>query len=135
MDEWMYCDISDVSESEFPIHCAACRYLLTGLGEEGCCPECGQPFERRLRLWELWGDEAFRGAEEEQTRDSLFSLFLHSAIVTASMIGAFVGYAVLFGRIDCTTFAVWLALVTVLEAILLRSGSKARRESRAGKAR
>lgn len=47
------------TEEAFPIHCAACDYLLTGLGEEHRCPECGRPFNRDDRLRETYGEDAF----------------------------------------------------------------------------
>jgi len=34
--------------------CTRCRYPLEGLGEEGQCPECGEPFNRELviKTWQ-----------------------------------------------------------------------------------
>jgi hypothetical protein len=33
--------------------CLRCRYALSGLGDEGNCPECGAPFQR-ASLWQGW---------------------------------------------------------------------------------
>lgn len=35
--------------------CNTCRYILTGLPDEGACPECGQKYER-AELRGLWQD-------------------------------------------------------------------------------
>lgn len=49
-------DPANFPESDYPIHCVQCDYLLTGLSEERC-PECGTPFERGRRIV----DEHYRG--------------------------------------------------------------------------
>ncbi|MEN0019901.1 MAG: hypothetical protein AAF747_03345 [Planctomycetota bacterium] len=36
----------DQSESR-PVRCPGCRYVLTGLGEQGICPECGRAYVRQ----------------------------------------------------------------------------------------
>ena len=47
-------DLSWMSEEEYPVTCGRCGYNLTGLGEEGQCPECSQSFERADRLWTMY---------------------------------------------------------------------------------
>jgi hypothetical protein len=42
-------DPSQFPETEFPLHCPCCGYLLRGV-PDGPCPECGTPFERSLRI-------------------------------------------------------------------------------------
>jgi len=139
LDVWMRYDISAVSESEFPIHCINCGHLLAGLGSEGRCPECGESFERRLRLWELWGEAPFKEARTgRQSKVSVLGLFLHSAVVTGSFIAVFVAWGAVFGRIEvCTVFVVWLIVLAGLEAIILpkssASGDRNQTRQREGK--
>lgn len=59
MTDWTEQDISQVSESEFPVSCDRCEHALTGLGDRGVCPQCGHPFSRRKRLWQTYGPEVF----------------------------------------------------------------------------
>jgi predicted Zn-ribbon and HTH transcriptional regulator len=57
--DWTPPDTSGISEVDFPIVCDACGYSLKGLADEGRCPECGTAFDRRERLFGVYGPEAF----------------------------------------------------------------------------
>ncbi|MHC4697643.1 MAG: hypothetical protein ACYTFA_12975 [Planctomycetota bacterium] len=57
--EWMPPDSSAVAEVDLPFGCYACGWELSGLGEEGSCPECGIVFNREERLFDLYGPEVF----------------------------------------------------------------------------
>lgn len=52
-------DISHVNPDTFPVDCAVCGNRLQGAEAAGVCPRCGTAFERRLRLWQTHGPEAF----------------------------------------------------------------------------
>lgn len=41
-------------EEEYPVYCPDCDYLLRGLPDNHCCPECGRPFERGRLLVEQY---------------------------------------------------------------------------------
>ena len=52
-------DVADILEDDFPIDCVACGADLAGLGDKGECPKCAESFDRRERLLDLHGPEAF----------------------------------------------------------------------------
>lgn len=72
----------------YPVHCASCRYLLVGLGDDGRCPECGEPFSRRARLMDEYGPEAFAETARRAPRSTI--------VPAISLIGAAAIAAVLY---------------------------------------
>ena len=87
--DWTRVALSDVSEMEYPIKCIKCSYILTGLGNVGCCPECNTKFNRRHRLWVQYGSEKNRKLYISQWVSSLSSFLIsHSLIILAAIIGS-----------------------------------------------
>ncbi len=128
MTDWTEADVSRISETEFPVRCGRCDCALFGLGERGRCPECGQGFSRRERLWETHGPEAFADPEfddEQGEADdanaafvfAVFSVLLFTALFPLIVL---IGKSI-FGTIDlCFTVIAWLIVAFSLEWIAFR---------------
>jgi hypothetical protein len=126
MCDWTTCDISGISEADFPVRCDPCEQDLTGLGDVGRCPRCDCPFERRERLWTTYGPEAFAGVSpEESGRNSAWlTALLHSGIIAAGFLITALILGVLFEAAKIGTFiAVWLLIVLLAEFFWPRSGA------------
>ncbi|UCE61071.1 MAG: hypothetical protein JSU63_04840 [Phycisphaerales bacterium] len=59
LSDWKPPEPTNAEEKEYAIDCASCGCGLSDLGEEGVCVECGVPFRRRERLFDLYGPEVF----------------------------------------------------------------------------
>lgn len=86
--------------------CPGCGYSLTGLGDEGVCPECGRPFDQRTVVLFGWGRgthatalTATPGVAAALLAFQSFGM-LHSCINPASPPGLRAGM-----------FALWLGLI------------------------
>jgi len=126
MCDWTTCDISGISETDFPVRCAQCAQELTGLGDVGLCSRCDCPFERRERLWKSYGPEAFAGiSPEEYGRSSAWlTALLHSGIIAAGFLVTALILGVLFEATNIGTFiAVWFFTVLLAEFFWPRSGT------------
>jgi len=121
--DWHEPDLSAIDESRFPIHCEACGYLLTALGDAGRCPECFTHFRRRERLFEEHGPEAFvdrsgqipEAVPPRQSFGGALSwtlLSLGTLLLAAGLVFAW------YGRVDgLTVVVVSLILLSILDRL------------------
>ena len=123
MEDWETCDLSEIGETAFPIRCAECGYNLSGLGDSSRCPECGTSFERRSRLWETYGPDAFvQGAARGRgSRLGFAGALLHICWVVLLFAVLFLGLALLATDVNVLVLILsWLFLVFLVEVLLLR---------------
>ncbi len=124
MEDWETCDISEIDERAFPITCAECGYNLSGLGGSSRCPECGALFERRRRLWDTYGPDAFvqgasRGSDSREL--GLAGALVQIGWVAGSFAVLFLGWEMLGTGVDIFKLILsWLFLVFLVEVLLLR---------------
>jgi len=78
-------DVSYIRETDFPVHCDRCGHPLDTLGEHGSCPNCGMEFDRRERLWQTYGPDAF--ARPPVKRDEYEPTWTGSAFVAGTLFG------------------------------------------------
>ncbi len=138
--DWSEADVSGVSEDDFPISCNECEYPLTGLGDTGRCPECGAAFDRRRRLWEFYGPEAFArppiadGESGAAPRDRRFVVAVFTAVVCAVAIpiGVLIWREV-SGTVDrWLCLAAWSVMAACVEWIILNRVGSGRKEEEEG---
>lgn len=124
MCDWTEYDISQIPDGDFPVRCDRCDYELTGLGEAGRCPQCAAPFNRRKRLWETYGPEAFAKPPISDVRqpdaDFMYG-FLTAVILMLLLPVILLAWYKLFGKFDLgfglftwavvVAAAVWIVLV------------------------
>ncbi len=114
--DWREAALDNISDEAYPIHCADCEYILTGLGDTGNCPECGTAFDRRLRLWLEYGPEAFvqRKSGRRRRGPRFIELFGWSAWTALSFVVAFGLSWILFGGVEiCSGTAIWVGLLSI----------------------
>jgi hypothetical protein len=116
---------SRIPEGEFPIRCVRCDCDLTGLGETGRCPQCATAFDRRSRLWEVYGPEAF--AEPpitgDETRPAASTYAVLAAVVCMLLLPAvLLAWKAIFGQFDLgfALFAWGVMVVAVVWIVLIR---------------
>jgi hypothetical protein len=112
-------------EDQWPVHCRCCGYSLKGLGAEGCCPECGEAFDRRYRLWEQHGPDVLDLEGGPPPPNPLSPrLLLQAPLFVALVLGSFLlvcaGCYLLLGRIDFISIIVTWLLVDSLAVWILR---------------
>jgi hypothetical protein len=124
MEDWQTCDLSQIDEEAFPVTCGTCGYSLRGLADEGLCAECATPYDRRRRLWELHGPEAFAGppaADQLRGGAGFKRAALHLLAVLGSLAGGMYLWALLVGPTNiCFLPVVWFLAVTLVEVRLAR---------------
>jgi hypothetical protein len=124
MEDWQTCDLSRIDEDAFPITCGTCGYSLRGLANEGLCPECAAPYDRRRRLWEAHGPEAFAGcqpSDQFQGGAGFRLAALYLLVGLGSLAGGMYLWALYVGPTNiCILPVVWLLAVTLVEVRLNR---------------
>ena len=132
MDDWTDCDISRISDAEFPVCCDECGHVLAGSDDRGECPACSAVFSRRELLWRTHGPEAFAdrphdtatgitvpsGAAPGASGDdrSFTRVMSHAIIMAVSLPGLACMWFAVFGSVDLTVFTpLWLLLVAMIE--------------------
>ena len=119
--DWTECDLSPISETSFPVRCDRCAHHL--LGDTGSCPNCGEPFSRRRRLWETYGPEAFAlpdTAAADPVPDRFVRVLLTVLIAVLLMPIVVSIYKSLFGTVDVLyTLIAWAVVATSAGWIVL----------------
>ena len=114
--DWTECDLSPISEASFPVHCDQCAHHLTGLGDTGSCPKCGEPFSRRRRLWETYGPEAFAlpDTDASDPASDRFIRVLLTVLIAVLLMPIVVSiYKSLFGTVDVLYTLIAWAVVAI----------------------
>ena len=131
MCDWTEYDITRISEEDFPIRCARCGYVLSGLGDSGRCPQCATLFHRRKRLWEIYGPEAFANPpiSDVQQPDAGFVYPLLMGVILMLLLPAvLLAWYNVFGEFDLGfgLFAWAVLMAAVIWIVLARWRARAK---------
>jgi uncharacterized membrane protein len=119
------CDISHIDPAKFVVTCELCGTPLIAADEAGTCTQCGLHYNRRLRLFQLYGPEAFahyESGESEPTRVSPYQFLIGTAELAFWVI--FIGTVATFAATQIGTAAfrttLRIGLMILVAATVLR---------------